>query len=163
MCIGADTCRCLWGGAGVGAATWHTGGFPSALEPCSGSGSGWLNGPSATAQSCPAVLLRFHAADPPPPRQAGHKVRKTSRRDLPLVMALRLDGATTVSATMLLAARAGVRVFVTGGAWGGDCERDGKAAGFLWLQVGELWHTDSWELGLNGGTLQPQEGPRAWA
>ena len=51
--------------------------------------------------------------------QAGHKVRKTSRRDLPLVMALKLDGATTVSATMLLAARAGIQVFVTGGACGG--------------------------------------------
>lgn len=48
--------------------------------------------------------------------RAGHSVRKVSRRDLPLVMALKLDGATTVSATMLLAARAGVAVFVTGGA-----------------------------------------------
>ena len=43
-------------------------------------------------------------------------VRKTSRRDLPVVMAQKLDGATTVSATMLLAARAGITVFVTGGA-----------------------------------------------
>ena len=41
---------------------------------------------------------------------------KTSRRDLALVMARGLDGATTVSATMLLAARAGIQVFVTGGA-----------------------------------------------
>ena len=40
---------------------------------------------------------------------------KTSRRDLALVMAKGLDGATTVSATMLLAARAGIQVFVTGG------------------------------------------------
>ena len=31
-------------------------------------------------------------------------------------MAKGLDGATTVSATMLLAARAGIQVFVTGGA-----------------------------------------------
>lgn len=57
--------------------------------------------------------------NPPPPRvlpvQAGLKVRKTSRRDLPLVVALRQDGATTVSATMVLAARAGISVFVTGG------------------------------------------------
>ena len=43
-------------------------------------------------------------------------MRKCSRRDLPLAMALGLDGATTVSATMLLAARAGIHVFVTGGA-----------------------------------------------
>ena len=45
----------------------------------------------------------------------GLKVKKTSRRDLAYVMARRLDGSTTVSATMLLAARAGVSVFVTGG------------------------------------------------
>ena len=42
-------------------------------------------------------------------------MRKASRRDLPFVLAQRLDGATTVSATMLLAARAGISVFVTGG------------------------------------------------
>ena len=46
----------------------------------------------------------------------GKRVRKTSRRDLPAVMAARADGATTVSATMLLAAHAGIAVFVTGGA-----------------------------------------------
>ena len=45
----------------------------------------------------------------------GLKVKKTSRRDLAYVMAKKLDGSTTVSATMLLAARAGVAVFVTGG------------------------------------------------
>jgi pseudouridine-5'-phosphate glycosidase len=53
--------------------------------------------------------------------RAGQAVRKVSRRDLPLVMALQLDGATTVSATMLLAARAGIAVFVTGGAWPACC------------------------------------------
>jgi pseudouridylate synthase len=47
--------------------------------------------------------------------RAGTAVRKVSRRDLPVVAALGLDGATTVSATMLLAARAGIHVFVTGG------------------------------------------------
>ncbi|BDA44761.1 Pseudouridine-5'-phosphate glycosidase [Coccomyxa sp. Obi] len=49
--------------------------------------------------------------------QAG-RVRKTSRRDLAYVMARRLHGATTVSATMLLAARAGIHIFVTGGIGG---------------------------------------------
>jgi pseudouridylate synthase len=43
------------------------------------------------------------------------QVHKTSRRDLPVVMARHLDGATTVSATMLLAHRAGIPIFVTGG------------------------------------------------
>lgn len=47
--------------------------------------------------------------------QKGLKVQKTSRRDLAYVMMRKLDGSTTVSATMLLAARAGISVFVTGG------------------------------------------------
>ena len=47
----------------------------------------------------------------------GKRVRKTSRRDLPAVMAAHADGATTVSATMLLTAHAGIDVFVTGGAF----------------------------------------------
>ena len=46
---------------------------------------------------------------------SGLAVHKTSRRDVPHVIARKLDGATTVSATMLLAARAGIAVFVTGG------------------------------------------------
>jgi pseudouridine-5'-phosphate glycosidase len=45
-------------------------------------------------------------------------VRKVSRRDMPLVIGSGLDGATTVSGTMLLAARAGIKVFVTGGIGG---------------------------------------------
>ena len=47
--------------------------------------------------------------------KTGLAVHKTSRRDLPVVMAKRLHGSTTVSATMLLAARAGIPTFVTGG------------------------------------------------
>jgi pseudouridine-5'-phosphate glycosidase len=50
--------------------------------------------------------------------RGGAAVRKTSRRDLPAVIALRQDGATTVSATMLLASRAGISIFVTGGIGG---------------------------------------------
>ncbi len=46
---------------------------------------------------------------------SGLKCRKTSRRDLPFVIANKLDGSTTVSATMLLAYRAGISLFVTGG------------------------------------------------
>jgi pseudouridine-5'-phosphate glycosidase len=48
----------------------------------------------------------------------GADVRKVSRRDLPLVVGLKLDGATTVSATMLVAHRAGIEVFATGGIGG---------------------------------------------
>lgn len=47
--------------------------------------------------------------------RAGLSVHKASRRDLPHLAAKRLDGATTVSATMLLASRAGISIFVTGG------------------------------------------------
>ena len=43
---------------------------------------------------------------------------KTSRRDLPFVVAGRKDGGTTVAATMILADLAGIRVFATGGVGG---------------------------------------------
>lgn len=45
-------------------------------------------------------------------------VRKCSRRDLALAVARGEDAGTTVSATMLLAAQAGIRVFATGGIGG---------------------------------------------
>lgn len=48
----------------------------------------------------------------------GHDVVKTSRRDLPIVIAKKLDGATTVATTMLIASLAGVKVFATGGIGG---------------------------------------------
>lgn len=45
-------------------------------------------------------------------------VAKVSRRDIAICLAQRRDGATTVSATMLLAQRAGIQVFATGGIGG---------------------------------------------
>ncbi|MBW9204359.1 pseudouridine-5'-phosphate glycosidase [Mumia sp. zg.B17] len=45
-------------------------------------------------------------------------VVKVSVRDLPVAMATRTSGATTVAATAFLAARAGIRVFSTGGLGG---------------------------------------------
>lgn len=45
-------------------------------------------------------------------------VRKVSRRDLPIVVAQRGHGATTVAATMWVAAQAGIQVFATGGIGG---------------------------------------------
>ena len=45
-------------------------------------------------------------------------VRKTSRRDLPIVTALGQHGATTVAGTMIVAAMAGISVFATGGIGG---------------------------------------------
>ncbi len=43
---------------------------------------------------------------------------KVSRRDLPVVYAKKMWGATTVAATMILANQAGIEVFVTGGIGG---------------------------------------------
>jgi len=45
-------------------------------------------------------------------------IRKASRRDLPVVVAHRQDGATTVAATATIAAWAGIGVFATGGIGG---------------------------------------------
>jgi pseudouridine-5'-phosphate glycosidase len=45
-------------------------------------------------------------------------VRKVSRRDLPIVAARKLDGATTVATTMWVAHRFGIEVFATGGIGG---------------------------------------------
>lgn len=46
------------------------------------------------------------------------QVRKCSRRDLPLVVGLKLHGATTVAGTMIVAHMAGIDVFATGGIGG---------------------------------------------
>jgi pseudouridine-5'-phosphate glycosidase len=54
--------------------------------------------------------LELLASDP--------EVTKVSVRDLPYVVARGLHGATTVAATMRLAAMAGIRTFVTGGLGG---------------------------------------------
>lgn len=46
------------------------------------------------------------------------RVRKCSRRDLPIAVARGEDGATTVAGTMIVAHLAGIRVFATGGIGG---------------------------------------------
>ena len=50
--------------------------------------------------------------------RTGPKVIKASRRDLPVLVAQKADGATTVAATMIIAAMAGIKVFATGGIGG---------------------------------------------
>lgn len=45
-------------------------------------------------------------------------VRKCSRRDLSIALALKQDGATTVAGTMIVAHMAGIKVFATGGIGG---------------------------------------------
>jgi pseudouridine-5'-phosphate glycosidase len=48
----------------------------------------------------------------------GQRCIKTSRRDIPFIVARKEDGATTVAATMIIAAMANIRVFATGGIGG---------------------------------------------
>jgi pseudouridine-5'-phosphate glycosidase len=45
-------------------------------------------------------------------------VRKCSRRDLPIAVARKEDGSTTVAGTMIVAHKVGIRVFATGGIGG---------------------------------------------
>ena len=50
--------------------------------------------------------------------KTGPKIMKASRRDLPHLVASKKDGATTVAATMIIAALAGIPLFATGGIGG---------------------------------------------
>lgn len=45
-------------------------------------------------------------------------VAKVSRRDIPYIVSEKLDGATTVASTMIIAEMAGIRIFATGGIGG---------------------------------------------
>jgi len=67
-------------------------------------------------------------------------VTKVSVRDLPYVVARRLHGATTVAATMRLAALAGIRVFVTGGL--GGVHRGAQETFDVSADLTELGQTD---------------------
>jgi len=72
-------------------------------------------------------------------------VRKVSRRDLPIVTARLLDGATTVATTAWAAHRAGIRVFATGGIGGVHRSSADGPAPYLSVDVSadlpELAHT----------------------
>ena len=66
-------------------------------------------------------------------------VLKVSRRDLPVVVAQKLTGATTVATTMILANMAGIRVFATGGI--GGVHRGGEDTMDISADLQELAHT----------------------
>ncbi|PYS87209.1 MAG: pseudouridine-5-phosphate glycosidase [Acidobacteria bacterium] len=55
----------------------------------------------------------------------GKEIRKISRRDLPVAIAKKLDGATTVATTAFIAHRSGIKIFATGGI-GGVHRGEGK-------------------------------------
>lgn len=48
----------------------------------------------------------------------GQNVTKVSRRDMPMIMAKKMNGATTVASTMIIAQLAGIHIFATGGIGG---------------------------------------------
>ena len=50
--------------------------------------------------------------------KTGQAVTKASRRDLPIIVAKDMDGATTVTTTMMIAHMAGIKIFATGGIGG---------------------------------------------
>ena len=69
----------------------------------------------------------------------GLGVIKASRRDLPVLCARGEDGATTVAATMILSALAGVQVFATGGV--GGVHRGAETTMDISADLEELAHT----------------------
>ncbi len=50
--------------------------------------------------------------------KSGTKIIKASRRDLPYLLAQKIDGATTVASTMIAADLTGIKIFATGGIGG---------------------------------------------
>jgi len=71
---------------------------------------------------------------------SGHQVVKTSRRDFPFVLARKLDGATTVAGTMIVADLAGIHIFATGGI--GGVHRGAAESFDISADLEELAHTD---------------------
>jgi len=67
-------------------------------------------------------------------------VIKTSRRDIPFIISKKLDGATTVASTMILAALAGVKIFATGGI--GGVHRGAQETFDISADLQELAHTN---------------------
>ncbi|WP_299791801.1 pseudouridine-5'-phosphate glycosidase [uncultured Shewanella sp.] len=72
--------------------------------------------------------------------KAGLDVIKTSRRDIPFIVAKQVDGATTVASTMILAQMAGIKVFATGGI--GGVHRGAQQTFDISADLQELANTD---------------------
>ena len=69
----------------------------------------------------------------------GHEVTKVSRRDLPVIVERGMDGATTVTTTMIIAHLAGIEVFATGGI--GGVHRGAQTTMDISADLEELAHT----------------------
>ena len=72
--------------------------------------------------------------------KAGQNVVKTSRRDIPFIIAHKLDGATTVASTMIIASLAGIKIFATGGI--GGVHRGAERSFDISADLEELGRTD---------------------
>lgn len=70
----------------------------------------------------------------------GPAVVKTSRRDIPFIVAKKLDGATTVATTMIIASLACIKVFGTGGI--GGVHRGAQKTFDISADLQELAHTN---------------------
>lgn len=70
----------------------------------------------------------------------GQAITKVSRRDIPVVAALKQDGATTVASTMIIAEMAGIAVFATGGI--GGVHREGETTMDISADLEELANTN---------------------
>jgi len=72
--------------------------------------------------------------------KTGLDVIKASRRDIPFIVANQGDGATTVAATMIIAAMVGIKIFATGGI--GGVHRDGENSMDVSADLEELANTN---------------------
>lgn len=72
--------------------------------------------------------------------QAGQHATKTSRRDIPFIIASGACGGTTVAATMIIAAMANIQVFATGGI--GGVHRDAENTMDISADLQELARTN---------------------
>lgn len=69
----------------------------------------------------------------------GREVAKVSRRDLPVIVERKADGATTVTTTMIVAHMAGIKIFATGGI--GGVHRGAQQTFDISADLEELAHT----------------------
>ncbi|MBT5074762.1 MAG: pseudouridine-5'-phosphate glycosidase [Kordiimonadaceae bacterium] len=72
--------------------------------------------------------------------KSGLAVTKASRRDIPFMVSRKADGATTVAATMIIAAMAGIKLFATGGI--GGVHRGGEDSMDVSADLDELSRTN---------------------
>ena len=72
--------------------------------------------------------------------KSGLSITKASRRDIPFIVSKGTDGATTVAATMIISALAGIKLFATGGI--GGVHRDGENSMDVSADLNELSNTN---------------------